>query len=149
MIKVVPDTNVIVSGFLGQMNNKRKIINLALARKIVMFGSKETYEEFVEKIHMDKFSDYLKRQIYTPEKLLIDYRAFINIVEPNDPIRGTRIVKEDADDDIYFWVAKTAGAKILISSDKKVLNVKRYGDIRVVHPDDFVAYIEKLEATRN
>ena len=106
MIRVVPDTNVLLSGMFGFPGIPRKIINLALAKKIVMFGSKETYEEFCEKIFLSRIQKYFKAQIFTPKKINLDYRAFIQMVEPFDILTGVRIVQEDPDDDIFFRVAK-------------------------------------------
>ena len=143
MIKIVPDANVILSSMLGFHGAPRKLINLALAKKIVMFGSSESYEEFKEKIAMPKFTHYLERQIFTPEKLDFDYRAFISVIDPGDTLRGVRIVPEDPDDDMYFRVAKACGARIIVSGDKAVLRVKKYNDIVVVPTDKFV---EKMAA---
>lgn len=123
---------------LGFHGPPRKLINLALAKKIVMFGSSESYEEFREKIFLPKFSKYLKNQIFTPEKLDFDYRSFINIIDVGDILDGINVVKEDPDDDVYFRVAKASGSRVIVSGDKAVLNVKKYDDIIVVSPEKFV-----------
>lgn len=145
MIRVVPDTNVLLSGMFGFPGKPRKIINLALAKKIVMYGSEETYKEFCEKIFLPRIQKYFKSQIFTPKKISLDYRAFINMVEPFDTLAGVNIVQEDPDDDIYFRVAKTCNAKIIITGDKNVLKVKKYEGILVVRPADFINSFNKLK----
>ena len=144
MIKIVPDANIILSSMLGSQGAPRKLINLALAKEVVMFGSTETYEEFLEKIRMPKFGKYLERQIFTPEKLDHDYRAFISMIDPGDSLKGVNIVKQDPDDDMYFRVAKASSARIIVSGDKAVLGVKKYDDIIVVTPDRFVEKFSML-----
>jgi len=138
MIKIVPDANIILSGFLSHDGYPRKLINLALMKKVVMYGSEETYKEFIEKINMPKFQKYIQRHIFTPEKLIIDYRTFVNMAEPSHKYNDLKVVKEDPDDDIYFKTAKGCGSKILVTGDKAVLRVKRYEDVRVVTVKLFV-----------
>ncbi|MFA5000817.1 MAG: putative toxin-antitoxin system toxin component, PIN family [Candidatus Paceibacterota bacterium] len=147
MIKVVPDANIILSSILSSSGAPRKLINLALAKKIVMFGSAETYAEFKRKIEMPKFKKYLEKQIFTPEKLEFDYRSFISAVEPFDILKDEKIVKEDPDDDMYFRVAKAAGSKIIITGDKAVLGVKKYDEIIVVGPSKFVEKFSLLNTS--
>ncbi len=146
MIKIVPDANVILSSMLGFHGHPRKLINLALAKKIVMFGSGESYDEFKEKIALPKFTRYLEKQIFTPEKLDFDYRAFISVIDPGNTLQGIRIVPEDPDDDMYFRVAKACGARIIVSGDKAVLRVKKYDGILVVTPEKFVEKMATLSS---
>ena len=149
MIKIVPDANVILSGMLGSQGPPRGLINLALMKEIVMFGSVETYKEFKKKIELPKFQKYLEKQIFTPAKLDFDYRSFINIIEPDEAFKKTNIVKDDPSDDMYFHVAKACGAKIIITGDKKVLSVKKHEDIVIVKPAKFVEKMLKILHSRS
>lgn len=144
MIKIVPDANVILSGMLGSQGPPRGLINLALMKKIVMFGSAGTYKEFKRKIELPKFKKYLEKQIFTPEKLDFDYRSFVNILEPYKTLEKINIVKDDPSDDMYFHVAKACGAKIIVTGDKKVLSIKKHEDIIVVTPAKFVEKMLRL-----
>lgn len=146
MIKVVPDANILISGMFGFPSHPRKIISLALAKQIVLYGSKETYEEFCEKVKLPRLQKYWKAQIFTPEKMILEYRSLINMVEPFDVLAGVNIVKLDPDDNKYFRAAKACGAKIIISGDKKVLEVKKYGDILAVTAAQFLESFNKLRA---
>lgn len=141
MIKIVPDANIILSSMLGSYGPPRKLINLALMKHIVLFGSSETYNEFKRKIELPKFKKYFDRQIFTPEKLTLDYRTYINIIEPHNTLQGVNIVKEDPDDDMYFRVAKASGSKIIVTGDSHLLKIKKFDDIIVVEPRKFVEKI--------
>lgn len=128
---------------LGFPGYPRKILNLSLAKKIVLYGSEETFAEFKEKILVKRVQKYWKKQIYTPEKLVLDYRSLIKIVEPYEVLEGVSITR-DKDDDIWFRVAKACGAQIIISGDKDVLDIKNYDGIRAVTGKRFIDSLEKL-----
>lgn len=149
MIKIVPDTNIIISGMLGYQGFPRQLLNLSLAKKVVMYGSEETFKEFVEKIHLPRLQKYLKKQMYTPDKIILDYRSIIKIVEPFEVLQGRQIANQDRDDDIYFRVAKACGAKVVVSGDKKhVLSVKEYDGIIAVPVSKFIASFSKLKSSK-
>ncbi|OGI32690.1 MAG: putative toxin-antitoxin system toxin component, PIN family [Candidatus Moranbacteria bacterium RIFOXYC1_FULL_44_13] len=145
MIKIVPDANIILSGMIGHYKgNSRKLLNLALEKRIVMYGSSETYKEFCEKIRMSRIQKYLRARLFTPEKIILDYKSLINIIEPFDILKNINIVTRDPDDDIYFRVAKSCGARIIATGDKGVLSVKKYDNIVVVTVSDFIGSFSKL-----
>lgn len=147
MIKIVPDANLLLSGMLSHSQSRtRQILNLALAKKVVMYGSKETYDEFCEKVMMPKFSKYWKKQIFTPEKIILDYKAIVNIMDTKGILENVNVVKKDPDDDCYFKIAKSCGAKIIITGDKAVLEVKKFEDIRVVEPSKFLDSFSKISS---
>lgn len=149
MIKIVPDTNIIISGMLGSQGYPRQLLNLSLAKKVVMYGSEETYKEFCEKIKLPRLAKYLKRQIYTPDKIILDYKSIIKIVEPFEVLKGVSIANQDRDDDIYFRIAKASGARIVVSGDKKhVLSVKKYDGIMAVSVSKFIDNFTKLKSSK-
>lgn len=148
MIKVVPDANILISGMFGFPSYSRKIISLALAKEIVLYGSKETYEEFCEKVKLPRLQKYWKAQIFTPEKMILEYRSLINMIEPFNELAGVNIVKLDPDDDKYFRVAKGCNAKIIVTGDKKVLSIKKYDDILVVTAVNFIESFSKLKQSK-
>lgn len=124
---------------LGNLGFPRRFLNLSLAKKIVLYGSEETFNEFCEKVRLARLGKYIKRQIYTPEKLILDYKSIIRIIEPFDILEGERIANVDRDDDIFFRIAKACNAKIIVSGDKKhVLSVKEYDGIITVPVRKFV-----------
>jgi len=142
MIKIVPDANVILSGMLGPTAT-RKILDFALAKRIVLFGSEKTYAEFCEKIKIERFSKYLAKQIFTPDKIILDYKLLINMVDSRNIYKDTNITK-DSDDDEYFRVAKATGCRLIVTRDHHLLDVKKYDDILVVKPEEFLKSFFKI-----
>ena len=148
MIKVVPDANIILSGMISRYGAPRKILDFALAKKIVLYGNDETYKEFCEKIFLPRLQKYLRAQFFTPEKMMLDYKSFINMVEPFDTLSGINIVEKDPDDDVYFRVAKASNAKVIVTGDKAVLGVKKYDGILVVSATNFLNSFQKLGSSK-
>lgn len=148
MIKIVPDANILISGMFGFPSRPRKIISLALAKEIVLYGNKETFEEFCEKVRLSKFKKYWNAQIFTPDKMISDYFTLVTMAEPFDMLAGVNIVKLDPDDDKYFRVAKVSGAKVIVTGDKRVLEIKKYDDIRVVTAADFLESYTRLKGSK-
>lgn len=144
MIKVVPDANVILSGMLGTPGPTRKIINLALEKKIVMFGSSITYQEFCEKIKIKRLQKYLKKQLFSPEKIILDYKAFVNMVESKSSDRSLKFVERDSDDDEYIRVARACNSRIIITRDKDLLDIKKFGNVLAITPEKFIQSYSKL-----
>lgn len=101
-----------------------------------------------EKIRLPRLQKFLKRQMYTSDKIILDYKSIIKIVEPFELLQGVEIANQDRDDDIYFRVAKACGAKVVVSGDKKhVLSVKEYDGIVAVPVRKFVESFSKLKSS--
>ena len=141
IIKVVPDTNLLIRGMLGYKSPQRAVLNLALARKIVMYGSKETLDEFCEKVYMPRFKKYWDKKIFSPEKIILDYKALVSQIEPSEEYKDMEIEIRDPDDAIFIKVAKTVNSKIIISEDKDLMVLKKVDDVRIVTAEQFLAAI--------
>lgn len=136
-MRVVPDTNLIIKGLLFR-GDGREIINLAYSKKIELFGSQNSFDEIKRVVYYENFKKYLEKEIYSPEKLLLAYKLLINIRTLNPKYRNLKIVKDDEDDDEFIRIAKTVGAKIIISSDKHLKKLEKIDDIRIVEPHIFL-----------
>ena len=143
MIWVVVDTNVLLKGLLSNINPSRKVINLALAGKIVIAGSQTTMEEFHEKIVMDKFNEFYEKQKFSAEMLANTYSNIVTLITISDETKKL-VVSRDPDDDEFIRKKKKKKAKIIISEDKDLLDIGRYKDIRILKPKRFIELYEKL-----
>lgn len=144
MIKIVPDANVLISGMLGTLGPTRSIINLSLAKKIVIFGSSITFQEFCDKIKLRRFQKYFSRQFFSIEKIILEYKAFVNMIESTFSDRDLNFIEKDPDDDEYVRVARACGSKILISRDNHLLDMKNVEDIIIVSPEKFMQSYRKV-----
>lgn len=146
MIKLVADANTIISGMMGSESGaSRAILNLALAKEVLIFGSQETYKEFCEKLKLPRIRRYLARRFFTPEKIILDYKSIVNIYEPFEILAG-KIITRDPKDDIYFRVAKASGSSIIVSYDKDLLDLIKFDDIVAVSPGQFITSFNRLKS---
>lgn len=142
-MKVVPDTNLLLQGLLFR-GDAREIINLAYSKKIDFFGSKASLEEMSRIVNYPRFKKYLEKEIYTPEKLIVSYRSLINIITIEEKYKGIKVVVDDEDDDEFIRIAKTIGAKIIISRDKHLKKIGKYDDVRIIEPEIFLRIFPSL-----
>jgi len=144
IIKVVTDTNVLLKGMFGYKSFERKILSLSLAKKIYMYGSSETYKEFCEKVKLQRLQKYWAKKNFSPDKIILDYKTLINMHEPVGDSVTVSIPIRDPKDEIFIRVAMSVGAKIIVSEDKDLLDMKKFGDIKIVNAEKFLEAYFKL-----
>ncbi len=133
-MKVVVDTNVFISSFIGA-GNPRKIIELWKSGAIRLCLTQSIIDEYVDVLmRLDLVSE---REL---EELLhlfaIGYNCDFTIKTPK-----LSIVENDPNDDMFFECAVAHNAKYIISGDKEVLKVGKYVDIYISNPSDFLNII--------
>ena len=132
MIRVVIDTNVFVSSFFGGI--PRKIIDLWKNGDIVLCLSQDITEEYLAvlvRLGLDneqEISDLTRlfaegyNSIFTAKTLKLE------------------VVKEDAEDNKFLECAVALNSKIIVSGDKHLKNIKRYIDIDIMTPREFIDF---------
>lgn len=130
-MRIVLDTNVFISSFLGS-GNPRKVIDLWKDGKITICLSKKIINEYIEVLHRLG----LENESETEEILHLFARGFHSIFTAKTP--NLEIVEEDPDDNIFFECAVALKSKYIISGDKHVLNIEEYMGIKVVNPKEFI-----------
>lgn len=130
-MRVVIDTNVFLSSFLGT-GNPRKIIDFWKEGKITICLSKQIVDEYVEVL--ERLGLRGEREV--EEILQLFARGFNSLFTGKTP--HLEIVEDDPDDDKFFECAVALNAKFIVSGDKAVLEIKEYMGIKVVSPQQFV-----------
>ncbi len=138
IIKVVTDTNVILKGMFGYKSYERKILSLSLAKKIYLYGSSESYDEFCEKVKLPRLQRYWTKKNFSPDKIVLDYKTLINMHEPVGEAVTMSVPIRDPKDEIFIRIAVSVGAKIIVSEDKDLLDIKKFRDIKIVNAEKFV-----------
>lgn len=143
MIKIVLDTNVLLKGFVSARNGERKILNLAMAGKVVIYGSVESFSEYKEKIKIDRIKAFYPNKHLSEERMENLYTSAISLVDTNTVDLGGQI-SDDPDDDEFIKIAIASGSKIVISNDKDLLRLKTHAGIRFVKPEKFLEAYTKM-----
>jgi putative PIN family toxin of toxin-antitoxin system len=132
--KVVLDTNVLVSSILfkGELAG---IVDLWKRGKIVPVVSRETFDELRKVLEYQKFG-LTKGEIRTiiKEEVL----PFFEIVEITGEMSG---VCRDPDDDKFIACALAASADFIVSGDKDLCGIAKYGSVKIVRASDLLKMI--------
>lgn len=138
MIRVVLDTNVVVSAFFwGDL--LRVALDAARAKRFRMITSETLIDELTEVISRQKFADRLAKIGETAASLLEnDYRALVEVVEP---ARIDPVIPDDPDDDALIACALGGAADYIVSGDHHLLNLGEYQGIKIVTVRHFLTEV--------
>lgn len=139
-MKVVLDTNVLVSGFLWQ-GTPEEIFVLAEKNLITICVTKETLIEFERVLSYSKFKQHLARIHKTSAEILDE---FLEIVEcyPSLRLPNPEVV-QDPSDDLFLACALSATASCIISGDAHLLKLKSFRGISIFTPKQFLDYFKE------
>lgn len=139
MIRIVLDTNVLVSAHLTRNSKAERILSLAETGIIEIYLSPHIFRELeitllspkLTKIHKDT-----PKQVQHSIKLL---KEFVKVSPGLIEVDG---VRADPDDNKILACAIEARADFIISGDHHLTDLKEYKSIRIVNPDTFLKLIE-------
>lgn len=130
MLKVVVDTNVFIFSFFGGI--PKEIINCWKKGKITLCFSQEIIEEYIEVLTRLGLQD--KNEIQNLTKLFAEgYNSIFTAKTPD-----LEVVEDDPDDNKFIECAVALDSKIIISGDKHLKNIKKYIDIDIMSPKEFI-----------
>ncbi len=124
-LKLVIDTNLLISAALSAQGAPAKLVLCALARHRLVF-SQTTFDELRTRIYRPKFDRYIS--LDDRERLLRDFNACAIWVEAGEPGLFCR----DRDDDHFIEAALKSKADYLVSGDKDLLEAPPVQGLRVV-----------------
>ena len=137
-MKVVVDTNVIVSGLINVDGAPAQIVNLLLNGRLTLLYDSRILREYEEVLNRKKFG--FKKNTIDP---ILDYIKNEGEYVTAEPTSKKFI---DKDDKMFYEVARTAGARCIITGNRD-----HYPDEEVVKsPKDFIAlYLKEHEGRRS
>ena len=143
LMKVVLDTNVVVSRFISQGGVPGQLIDRWSRGDYDLLVSEPVlieYQQALTYAHVRKLHGYTDLQI---EGWLGEVRkTSINIVA----IGALRVVSADPKDDKFIECAIAGGADYIVSGDKHLLDLREYEGIRILSPADFLRVLELEQA---
>lgn len=130
-LRVVVDTNVLVSHFILPHRNPSKVLDLAVTGQIDLVLSPFILQE-LEDILRKKFGFNRGRILSVLESL----NAVAEVIKPRHAVD---IVREDESDNNILECALSGRVQVLISGDKKhLLPLKVFKGIRILSPTEFL-----------
>jgi putative PIN family toxin of toxin-antitoxin system len=133
-VKVVIDTNVVISGFLFG-GEPGKLIPLWQGGKIKPAASKAIIEEYLRVLAYPKF------KLSESEINFLLYQQLLPYFDVIDVQPGPEIVEKDPADDKFIKCALAAGGKYIISGDQHLLALKEYQKIKILSPTEFFSIL--------
>src|SRR3990167_5537676 len=128
-MRVVLDTNVLISALLWH-GKAHKLIYLIENDKITPCFSLETLEELQGVLSRSKFKDKLREANVTTENIIIQLLLKSAILKL--PKSKLKVVKEDPTDDKFLHLALVIKTKYLVSGDKHLLKLSRFGNMKII-----------------
>ncbi len=136
-MRVVADTNIIVSGLLWR-GNPRRILEVARAGDIELFTTALLLAELEDVLNREKFAERLAFAGVVSHDLVLGYAALASVVEP---AQIEPVILADSDDDAVIACAVAAHCDVIVTGDSHLLDLKQYRDIRIVRADELLAEI--------
>ena len=140
-MKVVVDTNVIVSGLLwgGPPN---RILRWVREGLLEILACEETTAEVRRVIQYKRFSKRLS-DLNTSSNEVFSY--FMNLIKfVPTPETIPHVIKKDRFDNIFLALALENKGHLIISGDRHLLDLREYKDIQIVMPSEASRVIETL-----
>ena len=127
-MRVVADTNIVISGLLWS-GNPRRVLDAVREGTIDLFTSGVLLVELEDVLNREKFAQRLASVGASPHELVLGYAALASVIQPTsiEPV-----VLADPDDDAVLACALTAQAEIIVSGDSHLLRLIQYRDIPIL-----------------
>lgn len=130
MIKVVLDTNVLISSLFWK-GNARSIVDLAISNKIKSVTSHEILEE-AEAVLYEDFPEVPYNKI---EEIIKDILSYSSVIEAGAvTVKGLRDIRDTK----IIACAISAKTDYIITGDKDLLILKEYKGIKILNPKTFL-----------
>ena len=134
-MKIVIDTNVVISGLISPSGTPAQIIDLWILNEFTVCLSTEIMEEYLSVLLRPKF----QRMGTSKERYgLISELVKLENTMMVKPDFQLDIVIEDPDDNIFLECALEAKAEIIISGDDHLLNLGEFQGIYIFRPIEFL-----------
>jgi putative PIN family toxin of toxin-antitoxin system len=138
MLKIVLDTNVIVSALLKSESNPALIVSLVFQDQLTLCLSKDIFVEYQGVLKRLKFKDLDQGSL---KKLWTRLKNKALWVSPTVTLK---MILEDPADNTFLECAQEVGADFLITGNIHHFSFKKVGKTHILTPGEFINTIAKL-----
>lgn len=132
-LKVVIDTNVIISAGISQKGNPAKIFELILAKEIQNYTSPEIISEIEEVFHREKILKLMNTEDI--QFMIENFKQFSKIIVSE---KRFQTVLEDPDDDKFLDCAVESNSDFIITGDPHLLEIRKFKNTKIITPKEFM-----------
>ena len=128
MLRIVLDTNIVISGLIWRGAPHQVMLALS-DDKFTAYTSYSMVSELTRKLLGTKLGRELIKRDISAQQLVMSYTALCEIVSPA-PL--AQPICRDPDDDAVLACAKAANADLIISGDQDLLVLQAFEGIQIV-----------------
>jgi putative PIN family toxin of toxin-antitoxin system len=140
-VRVVADTNTVLSAFLwGGL--PKAVLDAAREGRISLHTSPALLAELEDVLSRDKFAARIRQVGDSPADMLTAYRALVTVELPASIAPTAR----DPDDDAVLACALSANARLIVSRDRDLLDLKTFRGIPILAARDALAAFPQTTA---
>ena len=141
MIRIVIDTNILVSAILTAEGNPAKILKLVLQGKLNLIISPAILEEIRQVLRYPKLVKLMKKNMITLEEVytFLDKMSKIAVITPGK--LDIKAIPDDPSDDMVLSCAVEGEADFIISGDHHLTDLRIFQGIKIVDPAAFLKII--------
>jgi putative PIN family toxin of toxin-antitoxin system len=136
-VRLIIDTNVVVSGLLW-LGNPGRLLEAAALGKVTLYTSPALLNELAATLATPKLVRPVVRSGLSVEDLLARYADITIVIQPTNV---PRIVPNDPDDDQVLAAAVAADADLIVSGDMNLKSLGNYNGIPILSPAECLARI--------
>lgn len=133
-MKVVFDTNVLLSSTLWDGSVAQKLLFELIRSDSKIFSSTEIISEYKNILKRD--FDYSDEEIAHIMKRVL---AFVTLITSEEKLD---VVKDDPDDNKILECAVSSASQYIITYDKHLLNIREFKGIKIIKPDETLKIIK-------
>ena len=133
---IVIDTNVYISA-LGFDNILLKLLNICFESELIqIYISDQIYNEIEEVFFRESFNKKVKNSLSKESKL--EFLQNLKLLTVNTKTDQKITICRDPKDNKFLELAKTVKADYLITGDKDLLDLKQFGETKILKPSEFI-----------
>ena len=140
-MRAVVDTNVVLSGLLWH-GPPNQILKWARDGVLEIVACDETVAELKRALKYKRFEKRLSVLGFSAAQLLAYFMNLVKFVPTPDSL--PRQISEDPFDNLFLALASANGARLIISGDAHLLELKEYQGIHIVTPSEACRVVEEL-----
>ena len=138
MVRVVLDTNVLVSALLKPDSTPELVISLIFEKRAILCVSGPIFTEYEEVLSREKFWSLDLKKV---KRFLSRIKGQALWVVPKTPLD---IIETDPPDNRFLECAQEAKADFLITGNTRHFPSKKFKKTRIVSPAEFLTIISKI-----
>jgi hypothetical protein len=142
MLKIVLDTNILVSALINPHGRPAQIIDYVFENKLRLFISPPIVEELERVL---SYPELMKRHGLGREKLREFISELLSIMLLIQGEETIKVITEDPSDNKYLSCALNAKVDFIISGDVHLLKLGEYKGIQIVTAAQFLGIMEREE----